>query len=66
MDDILLSTKDCDTLKAAYVEVVKVLENNQLFIASENVQMGQMGEYLGTKITSNSISPQKIELRKEH
>lgn len=49
-------------LEAAYTKVVKVLENNQLFIAPEKVQMGQMGEYLGTKITSHSISPQKIEL----
>lgn len=40
-------------------EVVKVLENNQLFIAPEKVQMGKRGEYLGTKITPHSISPQK-------
>lgn len=53
-------------LEAAYTKVVKVLENNQLFIAPEKVQMGQMGEYLGTKITPHSISPQKIELRKDH
>lgn len=43
-----------------------MLENNQLFIAPEKVQMGQMGEYLGTKITPHSISPQKIELQKDH
>jgi len=28
--------------------------------------MGQIGEYLGTKITPHRISPQKIELRKDH
>lgn len=62
MDDILLSAKDCSTLETAYAKVVKVLENNQLFIAPEKVQMGKKGEYLGTKITPHSISPQKIEL----
>lgn len=58
--------EDCGTREAAYAKVVKMLENNQLFIAPEKVQMGQMGEYLGTKITPHSISPQKIELRKDH
>lgn len=62
MDDILLSAKDRGTLEVAYAKVVKALESNQLFIAPEKVQMGQMGEYLGTKITPHSISPQKFEL----
>lgn len=66
MDDILLSAKDLGTLEKAYAEMVAVLENNQLFVAPEKVQMGKLGEYLGTKIVPHSISPQKIELRKDH
>ena len=62
MDDILLSAKDCSTLEMACAKVIKMLENNQLFIASEKVQMGKKGEYLGTKITPHNVSPQKIEL----
>lgn len=38
----------------------------QLFIAPDKVQMGNLGEFLGTQVTSHYVAPQKIELRKDH
>lgn len=38
----------------------------QLFIAPDKVQMGNLGEFLGARITPHFITPQKIELRKDH
>ena len=38
----------------------------QLFIAPDKVQMGNLGEFLGARITPHFITPQKIELHKDH
>ena len=38
----------------------------QLFIAPDKVQMGNLGEFLGARITPHFITPQKIELCKDH
>lgn len=34
--------------------------------APDKVQMGNLGESLGARITPHFITPQKIELRKDH
>lgn len=63
MDDILVSA-NCDSrLNAAYTELVKGLEQASLFIAPEKVQKEKVIAYLGTKIFSQKIVPQKISLR---
>ena len=64
--DILLASKNKESLDEAYTKLVKELEMEQLFIAPDKVQKGNLGEFLGARITSHFITPQKIELRKDH
>ena len=66
IDDILLASKNKESLDEAYIKLVKELEMKQLFIAPDKVQMGNLGEFLGARITPHFITPQKIELRKDH
>ena len=44
----------------------KKLEKKRLFVAPDKVQMGNLGEFLGARITPHFITPQKIELCKDH
>ena len=44
----------------------KELEKKRLFVAPDKVQMGNLEEFLGARITPHFITPQKIELRKDH
>ena len=37
-----------------------------MFVAPDKVQMGKLGEFLGTRVTPHSITPQKGELLKDH
>ena len=37
-----------------------------MFVAPDKVQMGNLGEFLGTRVTSHYVAPQKIELCKDH
>lgn len=37
-----------------------------MFVAPDKVQMGNLGEFLGTRVTSHYVVPQKIELYKDH
>ena len=37
-----------------------------MFVAPDKVQMGKLGEFLGTRVTPHSITPQKVELYKIH
>ena len=66
IDDVLLASKNKESLDEAYIKLVKELEMKQLFIAPDKVQMGNLGEFLGARITPHFITPQKIELRKDH
>ena len=38
----------------------------RIFVAPDKVQMGKLGEFLGTRVTPHSITPQKVELYKIH
>ena len=62
IDDVLLASKNKESLDEAYIKLVKELEMKQLFIAPDKVQMGNLGEFLGARITPHFITPQKIEL----
>jgi hypothetical protein len=42
------------------------LEKKRLFVAPDKVQMGNLGEFLGVRNTPHFITPQKIELGKDH
>ena len=66
IDDVLLASKNKESLDETYIKLVKELEMKQLFIAPDKVQMGNLGEFLGARITPHFITPQKIELRKDH
>jgi hypothetical protein len=44
----------------------KKLEKKRLFVAPDKVQMGNLGEFLGVRNTPHFITPQKIELGKDH
>jgi hypothetical protein len=44
----------------------KKLEKKRLFVAPDKVQKGNLGEFLGALMTPHFITPQKIELRKDH
>ena len=48
MDDILLASNNKESLDKPYIELVKELEKKRLFIAPDKVQMGNLGEFLGT------------------
>lgn len=65
MDDILLTAKDEKVLNSAYGDLVKMLEGKGLLIAPEKVQKDSIVDYLGAKISPCTITPQKIELRKD-
>ena len=48
MDDILFASNNKESLDKAYIELIKELEKIQFFVASDKVQMGKLGEFLGT------------------
>lgn len=66
MDDILLAGKNELQLKEAYRALEKTLRSWRLCIAPEKVQMAQVVEYLGAKVTPQSVYPQKLEIRKDN
>lgn len=63
MDDILLTHPDKTILENLYQDLCKQLEVNGLSIASDKVQMTEIKEFLGSKITSTIVWPIKIILR---
>ena len=63
MDDILLATPRDALLDEAYSFVVTQLKEQNLIVAPEKVQKDVVVNYLGTKITAKSVSPQKIHFR---
>ena len=48
MDDILFASNNKESLDKAYIELIKELEKKRFFVASDKVQMGKLGEFLGT------------------
>ena len=44
----------------------ETLKNNGLIIAPEKVQQSNVSHFLGATITSRCVSPQKINIRKDH
>ena len=63
IDDILLSAPREDILDAAYCFTVEQLRRKQLIIAPEKVQKDLVVNYLGTKISATSVTPQKLHIR---
>ena len=61
MDDILLAAPRDALLDEAYSFVVTQLKEQNLVVAPEKVQKDVVVNYLGTKITAKSVSPQKIQ-----
>ena len=59
MDDILLASNNKESLDKAYIELVKELEKKQLFVAPDKVQMGNLGEFLGTRVNFTLCSTSK-------
>ena len=65
MDDILIAGKSKELVEEAYAALINNLRQKGLSIAPEKVQMGQMVEYLGSRITDTTILPQRLESRKD-
>lgn len=63
MDDILIAAPREELLDEAYSCVAAQLRERNLVVAPEKVQKDLVVNYLGTKITTNSVSPQKIHIR---
>ena len=63
MDDILLAAPRDALLDEAYSFVVTQLKEQNLVVTPEKVQKDVVVNYLGTKITAKSVSPQKIQFR---
>ncbi|KAL6037200.1 hypothetical protein STEG23_016770 [Scotinomys teguina] len=66
MDDILLAAKEESILQEAYCSLVQLLKEKGLCVAPEKVQQSKVVNYLGSKITSHCVVPQKVALRKDH
>lgn len=65
MDDLLICHKNMDMLKKAYPCLVKRLKSWGLQLATEKVQITDMGQFLGSTIYHEKIIPQKIQIRKD-
>ena len=63
MDDILIAALMEELLDEAYSCVVTQLKERNLVVAPEKVQKDIVVNYLGTKITAELVSPQKIQIR---
>jgi hypothetical protein len=64
MDDILIAAPMEEVLlDEAYSFVVAKLKERNLVMAPEKVQKDIVVNYLGTKITADLVSPQKIQIR---
>jgi hypothetical protein len=46
--------------------LIQILEQWGLQIAAEKVQISEVGTFLGTIISTTSITPQKLEIRRDH
>ncbi|KAL6074387.1 hypothetical protein STEG23_037261 [Scotinomys teguina] len=66
MDDILLISKSVQMLEEAYCLLNDLLKAKGLHIAPEKVQRDEVVNYLGSRITTASVVPQKVELRKDY
>ena len=62
MDDILIAALMEELLDEAYSFVVTQLKERNLVVAPEKVQKDIVVNYLGTKITAELMSPQKIQI----
>ena len=65
MDDILICHKDPQLLQDAYPILIQTLGQWGLQVATEKVQVAQMGTFLGSRIYPDKIVPQKLEIRKD-
>lgn len=63
MDDILLAAPREELLDEEYSFVVTQLQERNLAVAPEKVQKDLVVNYLGTKMTADSMTPQKIHIR---
>jgi hypothetical protein len=61
MDDTLLAAPRDALLDEAYSFVITQLKEQNLVVTPEKVQKDVVVNYLGTKITAKSVSPQKIQ-----
>lgn len=66
MDDILLSHKDMTILQESYPFLIQILAQWGLQIAAEKVQISEVGTFLGSIISPTKITPQKLEIRRDH
>lgn len=66
MDDILLCHEKLAILQDAYPLLQKALQQWGLHIATEKVQISEVGSFLGTVIYPEQIVPQKIKIRRDH
>lgn len=66
MDDILLSHKDMTNLQESYPFLIQILAQWGLQIAAEKVQISEVGTFLGSIISPTRITPQKLEIRRDH
>ena len=65
MDDILICHKNSQLLQDAYPILIQTLGQWGLQVATEKVQVAQMGTFLGSRIYPDKIVPQKLEIRKD-
>lgn len=66
MDDILLCGSKPQELEIAYADLIKHFQQFGLTIATEKVQRSLMGKFLGAVVHPEVITPQKIEIRRDH
>lgn len=65
MDDILLCSNNRDILQRAFCTLTENLKQKGLYVAPEKVQEGEVGNFLGSVITPDYISPQKVTIRRD-
>ena len=65
MDDNLLCDSNVYILEKMFEEVKKVLPNQGLKNAPENIQTGNSINYLGYKIGLQKISTQNMQIRRD-
>ena len=65
IDDILICHKNPQLLQDTYPILIQTLGQWGLQVATEKVQVAQMGTFLGSRIYPDKIVPQKLEIRKD-
>ncbi|NWU82347.1 POK11 protein, partial [Onychorhynchus coronatus] len=65
MDDIVICAKEQSTVNTALQLALQILSTNNLAVSKEKIQYAEAWKYLGWTVTSSTIIPQQIKLKRD-